>query len=87
MSQNLKNDLVNIVLLGVLLLGLMLAQDSGWGFLLAGLPLVIWCFKAFAFIQRRWWLAVPFGVRSLICVGKCPWHFGLAIYSLRLSEI
>ncbi|MDI5049791.1 hypothetical protein MJM12_24625, partial [Salmonella enterica subsp. enterica serovar Montevideo] len=27
MSQNLKNDLVNIVLLGVLLLGLMLAQD------------------------------------------------------------
>lgn len=53
MSQNLKNDLVNIVLLGVLLLGLMLAQDSGWGFLLAGLPLAIWCFKAFAFIQRK----------------------------------
>lgn len=42
MIQNLKNDLVNIMLLGVLLFGLMLAQDSGWGFLLASLPLAIW---------------------------------------------
>ncbi len=41
MIQNLKNDLVNIMLLGVLLLGLMLAQDSGWGFLLVALPLSI----------------------------------------------
>ncbi|EAA8480450.1 hypothetical protein S406_19820 [Salmonella enterica] len=77
MSQNLKNDLVNIVLLGVLLLGLMLAQDSGWGFLLAGLPLVIWCFKAFAFIQRRWWLAVPFWCAlTYLC-----WQMSLALWA------
>ncbi|EAA3994195.1 hypothetical protein NDN17_19010 [Shewanella algae] len=77
MSQNLKNDLVNIVLLGVLLLGLMLAQDSGWGFLLAGLPLAIWCFKAFVFIQRRWWLAIPFWCAlTYLC-----WQMSLALWA------
>ncbi|WP_430321009.1 hypothetical protein [Salmonella enterica] len=76
MSQNLKNDLVNIMLLGVLLFGLMLAQDSGWGFLLAGLPLAIWCFKAFAFIQRKWWLAVPFWCAlTYLC-----WQMSLALW-------
>lgn len=76
MSQNLKNDLVNIMLLGVLLFGLMLAQDSGWGFMLAGLPLAIWCFKAFAFIQRKWWLAVPFWCAlTYLC-----WQMSLALW-------
>ncbi|MBD2813234.1 hypothetical protein ID850_00330 [Xenorhabdus sp. Flor] len=77
MSQNLKNDLVNIALLGVLLFGLMLAQDSGWGFFLAGLTLAIWCFKTFAFLLRRWWLAVPFWcVLTYLC-----WQISLAFWA------
>lgn len=80
MSPQLKSDLTNILLLAVLLLGLVTAQDTGWGFLIAGLPAAIWSLKILSFIHRRLWLAIP-----LWCglVYLC-WQAALAVFTAYL---
>ncbi|QSX30096.1 hypothetical protein JYB88_18315 [Shewanella cyperi] len=80
MSPQLKSDLTNILLLAVLLLGLVAALDTGWGFLIAGLPVVIWSLKILTFIHRRLWLAIP-----LWCgLAFLYWQVALALFTAYL---
>lgn len=70
---------VNILLLGVVLLGVAMMADTPWGLGVALAPFAVWGARFLFFIHRSIWAAVIFWEGLLTSSGKLLWLSGLCL--------
>ncbi len=70
---------VNILLLGMVLLGIAMMADTPWGLGVALAPFGVWGARFLFLVHKSLWAAVIFWGGSLTSSGKLLWLSGLCL--------